>query len=253
MIRALSFITILHVKVFSIIFTWSAFSNSDEYGKSKKYCRDHKNNPDDVWTATFSIRYILFSVFSFVMIVVMALTIGVSFIRRLVGLGLIRLWIWLWIRIIWLWRRTWINGLRCRVVWLWLRGWIIRYRLFIRIFRVFDRIYNWFWLWDRNISFWARFLFLFFFCFFLILSLNPPLNVYFVTWQSKSTCCKSKSALIDIKYGIESFEKCITDFYHFRSSIFVICYQQSTVFSTLYCNIIHQIPHWHREKVVFDL
>ena len=183
----------------------------------------------------------------------MAFTIGVSFIRGLVGLGFIGLWSWFGIRVVW-WRRwKWINGLRWRIVWLWLRSWIIRYRFYIRFFRVFDRINNRLWLWDRNIRFRAWFFFLLFFCLFLILGLDPPLNVYFVTWQSKSTCCKPNSTLIDIKYGVKSFEKCIADFDYFWSSIFVICYQQSAIFSSLYCNIIHQISHRHCEKMVLDL
>jgi len=191
MIRALSFVTILHVEVFSILFARFALSNSDKYSKCKKYRRDYQNYPDEVWTATFAVRYILFGMLSFVMIVVMARTIRVSFIRRLVGLRLIRFWSWFGIWIIWLWRWTWINGLRWWIVWLWFRGWIIGCWLYIRCFWVFDWVNNRLWLRNRNIRLCAWFFFLFFFCLFFILGLNPPLNVYFVTWQPKSACCKS--------------------------------------------------------------
>jgi len=201
----------------------------------------------------------------------MILSVRVSLIFRLVRLWFIwfnfRINLWmlrivrLWFK--WMWSWCWINRFRFRcwsrswINWLWLWGWIIRFwSWIIRFWGRFNRLWlfvrflwiYWFhWVWHRvnNRFWWCRlitllfFLFPFFFHFFLFFSINPPFNVNFVSWKSKSTCGETKSTLVDIKNCIESFEECVTDLDNFWSSILIVCNQKSAILLTLYCNVIH--------------
>ena len=115
-----------------------------------------------------------------------------------------------------------------------------------RLLRVFSGLNDWLWR-----GYWLFFLLLP--SLFLVLCLDPPFDVYLVSWKTELARGKTQSALIHVKDCIEALEKCITYLDYLRSAILVISHQQPAVFLTLNRNVIHQVTHRHSEEMVFNL